>query len=721
MKPPRLSPREIREIRRLLAADLALPEKYRYILFDAPERGEFVWNGKTRIFPESAFFPRLREIVPPERDGAPLLGAPPISERGEGKEPLENPPWRNKLFAGDNRLALRVLKTDGFREEIEREGGIKLVYIDPPFDCGVIYSAGIELRKKTERTVNGGGNGVLEETAYRDAWGEGPDSFMSMLYERLHLASDLLSEDGSLYVHCDWRVAGKIRLVLDEIFGADNFVNEIIWHYPDKIPPGTRILPRNHDNVFLYAKNRRKRIHNALKVPRDRPIRLPRKKWNGDLGKWKGYLRDDSGKVAYDTVAAKMEDDVWRIPAAPASRGRERLNYPTQKPEELLRRIISISSNPGDIVCDFFCGSGTTVAVAEKMGRKWIACDAGKLALLTSRKRLHRIMEGDLRGERPSSGFEVLELGGGRPPGSARPFGGSGKNTPPGGGKAEDRAYVEKVLRAFRAAKLEGTEGFHGKKGGRLVWVAPPGVAPDAKIVKEMSSRCLKLGAPRADLLASCFDGGIFPAVLEEAEKSGVFLSPRLIPDDLSQGRISVKEGPGFHDAPFLDFEARFSGSSVTVSLTNFSRHNPGGSLEETLATLAPGESRILTGDGGVVKIARDHRGVLKKPETLAPVWSDWVDYWAVDFDFGNPSRLPGGLEKVRLSGVFAHAPVFLNSWRSFRAGSDSSLELESPARVYAPADRKIRIAVMAFDVLGTRALKAKSFPPDALSASPPE
>ena len=224
---------------------------------------------------------------------------------------------------------------------------------------------------------------ILEEIAYRDTWGKGADSFIAMIYERLVLMRDLLAEDGSLWFHCDWKTNFLVRAVLNEVFGPDSFRNEIIWYYTNKIPDTRKRQYTNSTDSIFYFTRSGKNVFNWQYDKRDKPIKVSRmKKVEGK----KIYLKDEQGKGLYDIRQERTADNVWQFALLHAQP--EILGYPTQKPESLIERIILTGSDEGDLVADFFCGSGTTAAVAEKLGRKWIVSDLGKFAIHTTRKRL---------------------------------------------------------------------------------------------------------------------------------------------------------------------------------------------------------------------------------------------------------------------------------------------------------------------------------------------
>lgn len=272
----------------------------------------------------------------------------------------------NKLFWGDNLQVLAHLLK-------EYRGEIDLIYIDPPFDSKAEYVKKVQIRGEK---VEGEQHSLLEEKQYTDIWER--DEYLQFMYERLLLMRELLSDTGSIYLHCDWHKGAYLRLIMDEIFGEDNFVNEIIWHYASG-GVGYENFARKHDNLLLYSKSKKKTLNLAeVKVERTE----------------KSLARAQNPKGARITVdnTLKLPDDVWSIQILNPQE-KERLDYPTQKPEALVEKIIKASSNEGDIVADFFVGSGTTPAVAQKLGRRWIACDINLGAIQTTTKRLNQIIQ----------------------------------------------------------------------------------------------------------------------------------------------------------------------------------------------------------------------------------------------------------------------------------------------------------------------------------------
>lgn len=293
--------------------------------------------------------------------------------------------WLNRLIYGDNLLAMQALLAgDPSTGMPSMRGKIDLIYIDPPFDSKADYRTKIHLPNADIEAMPT----VIEQHAYSDTWKNGTVSYLEMMVPRLILMQELLSEQGSIYVHIDWHVGHYLKVIMDEIFGKENFRNEIIWYYSNKMSRSSKDFPKAKDSLLFFSKSKNN-IFNEYKIPRDVPVKQSVREWKD---KKNMRARDENGniiyEISYDKTANDVWDfDVWDIPFI-ASTSRERLEYATQKPEKLVERVISASSSEGSIIADFFAGSGTTGAVAEKLGRKWIMCDLGKPACMVMRKRL---------------------------------------------------------------------------------------------------------------------------------------------------------------------------------------------------------------------------------------------------------------------------------------------------------------------------------------------
>lgn len=290
---------------------------------------------------------------------------------------LDGGSWMNRLVYGDNLLTMQALLAGDPQTGLPSlRGKVDLIYIDPPFDSKADYRTkvvlpGLNLQQKPT---------VIEQFAYADTWEEGTISYLKMIYKRLVLMKELLSSNGCIYVHIDWHVGPYVKTILDDIFGKENFVNEIVWSYSWGIRTDSR-WNRKHDTIYMYSKSAENIKFNANEVLEERQV----SESTANRLKYKGALIKDGNKGRGDSELA-LPSDVWYI-ATINGMAKERLNYATQNPEALLERIIKASSNEGDLVCDFFGGSGTTAAVAERLGRRWITCDIGKPAALVMRKR----------------------------------------------------------------------------------------------------------------------------------------------------------------------------------------------------------------------------------------------------------------------------------------------------------------------------------------------
>jgi adenine-specific DNA-methyltransferase len=293
-------------------------------------------------------------------------------------------PWFNRLIYGDNLLAMAALLA-GDEHTPSLRGKVDLIYIDPPFDSKADY------RTKVTLPALGGGKlateveqkpTVIEQFAYSDTWADGTASYLAMITPRLILMRELLADTGSIYVHLDWHVGHYVKLVMDEVFGKSNMLNEVVWYYRRWNIAGTTFA-RNHDTLFVYTKIKGSHFFNQLYIPKS-------EKSSGSGKAWVSVIDDDGVRrsvLTNEESKGVPMPDVWDISMINPV-GNERVNYATQKPEKLLERIINASCPENGIVADFNGGSGTTAAVAEKLGRRWITTDLGKPACMIMRKRL---------------------------------------------------------------------------------------------------------------------------------------------------------------------------------------------------------------------------------------------------------------------------------------------------------------------------------------------
>jgi site-specific DNA-methyltransferase (adenine-specific)/adenine-specific DNA-methyltransferase len=586
-----------------------------------------------------------------------------------------------------------------------------------------------------------------------------------MIYERLILMRDLMHKDGSIYVHCDWRLVGALRTVLEEVF--QNIENIISWKR-SAIATGVKTQWRNSQDFILYfsksgqhtfnpqfgeysesSKNHYSRS-DEKGVYRVVPL-MASGKSSGETGQiWRGVDPNKRGKNGMHwlkkiEVLEKLDAEglvVWNSQGIPElkyyseeakgvyisdfwddidvinSMADEYQGYNTQKPESLLERIIKASSNEGDLVADFFCGSGTTAAVAEKLGRKWIATDLGKFGIHTTRKRLIQVQRELKAGGQPFRAFEVLNLG--RYERQAY-LNISGRLT--GKKKAEalakkEQEFRELILRAYKAQPLDNEAFFHGKNAGRLVVVGPINLPVGRLFVEEVITECRKRNASRVDVLAFEFEMGLFPAVLDEAKKKGIDIAPKTIPPEVFDRRAVEKGQVRFADVAYVEASPRYDAKnklSLAIELTDFSVYYSQGLADAIAAELKEGKSEVICEQGKLVKYSKDKQGIITS-DVLTKKWTDWVDYWAVDFNyenrkeiikvaknFGVEGALPGMVDSSELIDFeerWTGAYIFENEWQSFRTRKDRELELTTASHTYDKPGR-YTVAVKVIDIFG--------------------
>ncbi len=556
---------------------------------------------------------------------------------------------------------------------------------------------------------------VIEQKAYRDTWGRGLDSYLQWLYETIVLSHELLHETGSLYVHLDWHVGHYAKTVLDEIFGPDRFVNEIIWKRQTAKHGafgGLGQYGRIHEVILFYTKSEN-RVWNQQHTAYDAeyvegfykfvepktsrryqlgdltaaetrkgdsggPIKIrgelisppPGRHWAVGLKPGEtvqqavdrllkeGRIWYERGKmprcVRYlDEMPGVALQDVWTDIRPVAAQGGERMDYATQKPEALLERIIKASSNPGDLVLDIFSGSGTTAAVAEKQGRRWITGDLGRFAIHTTRKRLLSIPD-----VRP---FVVQNLGKyERQLWAGAEFGeGNGKQA-----EARQRAYVEFILKLYSAKPIHGYTWLHGLHGGRMVHVGAVDSPVSNGDVRQMAAEFKKAigkgaDAPKTngiDVLGWDFAFELNEVSKQQAAAAKIQLRFIKIPRDVMDKRAVEQGEVKFFELAALAVESEVRKQELKLRLVDF----------------------VIPPDD----VPEDVRKAVKH-------WSQWIDYWAVDWDH--------------------KGDTFHNEWQTYRTRNEPKLELET-MHSYAEKGEYI-VVVKVIDILGndtTKTVKVK-------------
>ena len=714
----KLTENEKRDIIKYLELNKPLPEKYRFLLFDADREVELLWNGKTDEVENTVLpFQTIEHIDEPRSDIKKENQMLLFDQSGR-----QIKGWTNKLIWGDNKLILSSLKNGPLRKQIEAEGGLKLIYIDPPFDVGADFSMDIEIGEESFTKKPS----VIEEIAYRDTWGKGTDSFISMIYERLKLMHGLLADDGSIYVHCDWRVNSYMRLIMDEIFGTDNFKNEIIWRYRTYQGQVQNYFPRKHDTILFYKKGEPK-----FELLKDNNFEnnIDFKRWNrylvnGNEIRGNNYPVTDSRfdvfvkkwkkehpgqEVDENAVLYKLEgltvDSVWDLKALDPKDDR-RLGYPTQKPDEVLERIILASSNEGDLVADFFCGSGTTLAVAEKLGRKWIGSDLGRFAVHTTRKRMIGIQR-DLKKEgNDFRAFEILNIG----KYEREKFLNVNENLRDEEKRLQreqkEKDFIKLILSAYKAEEVNSFNNFVGKKRDRLVAVGQMDSPVTNAFLEEVIKECKEKDITKVDILGFDYEMGIDFA---NVKQMGLDIQFKVIPREVFDKKAVEKGQVKFYDVAYIEIKPIIKGKGslkeISVELLDFSVFYNQDNIDETEDKLKINSSKIIIENGQVVKINKDKNNNINR-EILTKKWTDWVDYWSVDFDFESKKEFIRVIdektneEKEQWTGSY----IFENEWQSFRTKKDRTLELISASREVSAGKRKIAVKVI--DIFGNDTTK---------------
>ena len=544
--------------------------------------------------------------------------------------------WRNRLIWGDKKYVLPALLE-------EFAGQVNLIYIDPPFDTGQDFSFRV--------TVNGEDftkePSIIEQKAYRDTWGQGLDSYPQWFYETIVLLHELLHETGSIYVHCDWRVNSRIRLIMDEVFGPNMFQNELVWYYPNSgLKAASNKFHQVTDTIYVYRKSDSATFNRLRRPRKDGQIRQAVRKFN-PMTKKADMVRDENGKIVYLTIEDVLVNSMWEIPML--SQGSERVGYDTQKPEALLERVIEASSNLGDLILDCFVGSGTSVCVAEKLNRRWVACDLSRFAIHTTRKRLLSMPD-----VKP---FIVQNLGKyERQLWQAAEF----------GEQAEARMmnYRSFIIKLYHAQPVTGYAWLHGVKAGRMVHVgavdSPVSPGDVAQIATEFK-RAVGTGkdAPKTngvDVLGWDFAFELNELAKQQAAQANIDMRFLRIPREVLE-RKAVEQGDiRFFELAALSVAVEQKGQSVTLKLTDF----------------------VIPPDD----VPEDVRRTITH-------WEQWIDYWAVDWN--------------------NRGDTFHNEWQDYRTRKKRELQKTTSHNYEQPGTYVIVVKVI--DILGndtTKTLKVE-------------
>jgi adenine-specific DNA-methyltransferase len=618
------------------------------------ELAELVWEGK---------YDSGGHRKAPLRVALPFQTVETVNESAQQRQRAldlfaasRDPEWRNRLIWGDKKYVMPALLGE-FADSID------LIYVDPPFATGQDFSFITRIPGGSEEFVKE--PSIIEQKAYRDTWGKGIDSYLQWFCEAALFMHQLLKENGSLYVHLGVGVAHAVKQVLDEVFGPDGFSNEVIWHYR-RWTNVSGTYQQMHDVILYYVKGPTPTFNKIQIQPTESQQAVIDRGYNvnkvdGKEGKVLQLLVYDRDKVDALVAAGKLDtskygrivyrdttltaaNDVWTDIQYLHSQAVERTGYATQKPEALLSRIIEISSNPGDLVADFFCGSGTTPVVAEKSDRRWLSCDLSRFAIHTTRKRLLGIDN--------ISPFLVQNLGK-----YERQLWQEAEFGP----DAEERtkAYRKLILDLYHATPVDGYIWLHGVKAGAMVHVgsvdAPVTMSDVTNIIAEAKKATgpSKQGTkvPSFDVLGWDFAFELHEVASQKAAEANMALHFVRIPREVLDKRAVEQGDIKFFELAALAVDVRTKKRAATLKLTNF----------------------VIPVDD----VPDDVQKTIKK-------WSDWIDYWAVDWD--------------------NKGDAFHNEWQTFRTRDNQKLEVETSREYAAPGT--YRVVVKVIDILGNDTTK---------------
>ncbi len=696
-----MTEQEKNQIIDLIKAGAKLPKEFIYKLFTDEEDVFLFWNGRKEDVTNIALpFHSIEHIDEPRKEATQQQTS--MFETDMRGRQLKG--WTNKLIWGDNKLILSSLANGPMRQEIEAAGGLKLIYNDPPFAVGADFGFNIEIGGETAEKKQS----IIEEIAYRDTWGKGISSYLSMMYERLKLMHSLLAEDGSIYVHCDWRVVNHLRLILDDIFGVENYKNSIAWNYSGWNKKLNSSFEKRYDSILFFGKGNGQIFNSFFEQweSKEEYVKKRKQKVLVEENTKREYVLSDGGngtriKRYLDEAIADgvVVDDVWSLDKLNNS-AKENVDYPTQKPEALLERIIKASSNEGDLIADFFGGSGTTAAVAEKLGRKWISTDLGRFAIHTQRKRLIGVQRELQANGKDFRAFEMLNLGK-----YERQFFMEDLTKDLTGFEnllglsPKENVFIDLILEAYKAKRIENHSTIHGTKAGRFVHVGPLDVPVTQSRLMEIFEECKRNLYTQVDVLGFEFEMGLTPQFIQELKEKGVSITLKYIPKDVFDKRAVEKGQAKFFDVAYLNTKETVKGKTITIELTDFVTHYTQDDIEDLQQSMRAG-SKVVIEDGQIIKVEKDKDGVITR-SVLTQNWYDWIDYWAIDFDYlSKPETIKvknesGDIEEKRTGNY-----IFENEWQSFRTKRNPTLEFTSVAHTYnKPGKYKLMVKVV--DILG--------------------
>lgn len=580
-----------------------------------------------------------------------------------------NREWRNRLIWGDKKYVLPSLLP-------EFAGKVNLIYIDPPFNVGSDFSFTATIADDPGSEDDSAMTfikepSIIEQKAYRDTWGKGLDSYMQWFYETALMLQELLANDGTIYIHLDWHVIHYAKAVLDEVFGYNNFFSEIIWQRSTTVGSSKAIakkFPVLHDSILVYTKSSEFTFNKQYTPPTEEyKARFNQQDENGwyywnTLATYSDetYERlEKEGKVRwtkgakypqYKTYLHELKGNVlstvWTDINMLNPMAQERVEYATQKPEALLERILKASSNEGDLVVDCFCGSGTTAAVSEKLNRRWITCDLGRFAIHTARKRFLAIDN-----VKP---FIVQNLGK-----YERQQWVNAEFENPEDRIKQEKAYRNFIVELYHARAIDGYTWLHGAKAGKMIHVGSVDTPVTVEDIKATIKEFWKLvGKEKSveknhiDFLGWDFAFDVNETAKQFATENNIQIHPVKIPREVLEKKAVDQGDIKFYELASLAVKVKINKLNASVTLDNF----------------------IIPPDD----VPEDVQGKITH-------WSQWVDYWAVDWNYRDDT--------------------FHNEWQSYRTKQNPKIELIA-THAYEKKG-KYTVLVKVIDILGNDTTKA--------------
>lgn len=652
-------------------------------------RTELVWEGKYDEFGNRREASVNGQPMPLQRIES--IDEPRSRAEAQGalfnEQQAHSDNFRNRLIWGDNKLVIAALLEE-FRSRVD------LIYIDPPFDVGADFTMSVPIGNARE-TVHKD-QSILEMVAYRDVWGKGTASYFHTMFERLSLMRDLLAEEGSIWVHVGPQVSHQIKIIMDEVFGADNFLSEIVWKRTSA-HGDTKSFGHVTEQIFGFSKAPKRSIFNVVRAPFSEDYVASEYRYvdkdgrrfrRGDLTgagvrygetglPWRGLnpteinrhwgnppseldKLDKEGliywppkgkwphlKIFLDERNGSPVSNIWTDIPPINNVAKEGTGYATQKPEALLERLISACSNPGSLVADFFIGSGTTLAVAEKLGRKWIGCDLGRFSIHTARKRMIGVQRSLHEEGKPYRSFDVFNLGRYERQWWQKEY-----------LKGAEEEHRSIVLKFFRAESLSNSPSplIHGRRVTAFVHVDGIDSIFSRTEASELAKAVKAAGGNEVHCLAWDFEMDLRQTIASIEAELGVKIRLHRIPREIMEKNRT--EVPPFFEVALLEAEPVIRkssrGKTVEIKLKNF------------LPSLTEVPSKELE--------ALQERAVQNG--------FDFIDFWAIDFDW-TPDR------------------PFNHHWQDYRTRKDRSLKTVSDAEFFYDKPGKHTACVKVVDVFG--------------------